>query len=62
MTQTASQPQLLDVMKNSLRGLEDTTLINPDDVEILSLRRMLRQKIDELEMRQGLDSTLSLVN
>jgi len=40
---------LLNAMKDCLRDLENTTLISPDDLDIIDEKRILRQKIAELE-------------
>ena len=40
---------LLDAMKDCLRDLESVKLLSPDDLDILDEKRILRQKIDELE-------------
>ena len=45
------QPELLEALKKSLRDLENVKILNPDDSEILLLRRILRQRIAELENR-----------
>jgi hypothetical protein len=44
-----SKPELLDAMKDCLRELETTKLISPDDLDIIDQKRILRQKIAELE-------------
>ena len=36
-------------MKDCLRELETTKLISPDDLDIIDQKRILRQKIAELE-------------
>ena len=36
-------------MKDCLRDLEKTKLISPDDLDIIDEKRILRQKIAELE-------------
>jgi hypothetical protein len=43
------EPELLDAMKDCLRDLENTKLLSPDDLDIIDQKRILRQKIDELE-------------
>jgi len=45
------QPELLEALKKSLRNLENSKILNPDDNQILLLRRILRQRIAELENR-----------
>lgn len=40
---------LLDAMKGCLRDLETVKLLSPDDLDILDEKRILRQKIYELE-------------
>jgi hypothetical protein len=43
------EPELLDAMKDCLRELENVRLISPDDLDIIDQKRILRQKIAELE-------------
>jgi hypothetical protein len=43
------KPELVDAMKDCLRDLENTKLISPDDLDIIDQKRILRQKIAELE-------------
>jgi hypothetical protein len=43
------EPGLLDALKDSLRDLENVKLISPDDLDIIDEKRILRQKIAELE-------------
>jgi hypothetical protein len=43
------EPGLLRAMKDSLRDLENVELISPDDIDIIDQKRILRQKIAELE-------------
>lgn len=40
---------LLNAMKDCLRDLESVKLLSPDDLDILDEKRILRQKIYELE-------------
>ena len=40
---------LLDAMKDCLHDLENVELISPDDLDIIDEKRILRQKIAELE-------------
>jgi hypothetical protein len=40
---------LLDAMKGCLHDLENVTLINPDDLDIIDQKRLLRQTIAGLE-------------
>ena len=47
------KPDLLHAMKESLRDLENTKLLNPNDIEILKLRRTLKQQIEALERQQS---------
>ena len=44
-----SKPELVDAMKDCLRSLENTKLISPNDLDIIDEKRILRQKIAELE-------------
>jgi hypothetical protein len=44
-----SKPELLDAMRECLQKLEQLKLINPDDLDIIDEKRILRQKIAELE-------------
>ena len=46
------QPDLLEAMKASLRDLDNLKLLSPDDLEILDLRRNLREQIAALERQQ----------
>jgi hypothetical protein len=41
--------ELLDAMKSCLQDLERMELFGPDDLAIIDERRILRQKIAELE-------------
>jgi hypothetical protein len=41
--------ELLDAMKECLRMLENTTLLSPDDLDIINQKRTLRQQIAKLE-------------
>ena len=41
---------LLDAMKGCLHDLEELKLLSPDDLDIIDERRILRQKIAELEV------------
>ncbi len=43
------KPELVDAMKDCLRDWENTKLISPDDLDIIDEKRILRQKIAELE-------------
>jgi hypothetical protein len=43
------KPELLDAMKDCLHDLENTKLISADDLDIIDQKRILRQKIAELE-------------
>jgi hypothetical protein len=45
----SDEPGLLDALKDSLRDLEKVKLIGPDDLDIIDEKRILRQKIAELE-------------
>lgn len=47
------QADLLQAMKQSLRDLDNLKLLNPNDLEILHLRRTLRKQIDRLERQQS---------
>jgi hypothetical protein len=42
-------PELVHAMKDCLRDLENTKLISPSDLDIIDEKRILRQKIAELE-------------
>ena len=48
----AIKAELTEAMKESLRDLENLRLLNPNDREILNLRRNLKEKIAELEGQQ----------
>ena len=43
------KPELLAAMKDCLRDLENVRLISPDDIHIIYQKRVLREKIAELE-------------
>jgi hypothetical protein len=43
------EPEMLGAMKDCLRDLENVKLISPDDLDIIDEKRILRQKIAELE-------------
>lgn len=43
------KPELVEAMKDCLRNLENTKLISPNDLDIIDEKRILRQKIAELE-------------
>jgi hypothetical protein len=43
------EPELLDAMKDCLRDLDNVKLLSPDDLDIIDQKRILRQKIAELE-------------
>jgi hypothetical protein len=47
------EPDLLDALKGSLRDLENVKLISPDDLDIIDEKRILRQKIAELEREES---------
>lgn len=47
------QADLLRAMKQSLRDLDNLKLLNPNDLEILHLRRNLREQIDRLERQHS---------
>jgi hypothetical protein len=53
----APNAEMLQAMKESLRSLENAKLINPEDIELLTLKRALQAKIEELESRQHPDVT-----
>lgn len=47
------QADLLQAMKQSLRDLDNLKLLSPGDIEILNLRRTLREQIRTLERQQS---------
>ncbi len=49
-----TEPGLLDAMKDCLRDLENVKLLSPDDLDIIDEKRILRQKIAELERERTL--------
>jgi hypothetical protein len=53
---------LLDAMKDCLRDLENVKLLSPDDLDILDEKRILRQKIDELENQDSDGHEMSLTS
>ena len=48
----AINPNSLEVLKQSLRDLEALKLIGPSDLDILDMRRDLKQRIAALEAQQ----------
>jgi len=44
---------LLEAMRESLRDLENLKLLSPDDLDILDLRRNLKERIAVLERQQS---------
>jgi len=48
-----SKADLLEAMKESLQGLENLKLLSPNDLEILDLRRSLKDEISALERQQS---------
>ena len=44
-----SKAELLEAMKGCLHDLDELKLIGPDDLDIIDERRILRQRIAELE-------------
>jgi hypothetical protein len=50
--------ELLDAMKECLHDLENTTLLSPDDLDIIDQKRFLRHQIAELE-KEGDDVQLA---
>ena len=43
------QSELLRQMKYCMLNLQNWTILNPEDIAVLRLRRILREKINELE-------------
>jgi hypothetical protein len=41
--------ELLEAMKGCLHDLDELKLLSPDDLDIIDEKRILRQKIGELE-------------
>ena len=41
--------ELVDALKDCLHDLEELKLISPGDLDVIDERRILRQKIDQLE-------------
>lgn len=48
-----SKAELLEAMKRSLHDLENLKLLSPNDLEILDLRRSLKERIAALEREQS---------
>lgn len=48
-----SKAELLQAMKQSLHDLENLKLLSPNDLEILDLRRSLKERIAVLERDQS---------
>jgi len=49
--------ELLDAMRGSLRDLENLKLFSPSDLDILTQKRELKEKIAELEGVQECDAS-----
>ena len=49
MRDHVAKPELLRVMKDCLRDLENVKMLRPDDLSVVSQKRLLRQTIAELE-------------
>ena len=45
------QSELLRQMKYRVLNLQNWKILNPEDISVLRLRRVLREKINELERR-----------
>ena len=43
------QPELLDTLRQQLQDTENVKVLRADDIEILRVKRTLRQKINDLE-------------
>ena len=41
--------ELIDAMNDTLRAIDDTKLISPEDLEIKAVKRTLRNKVAQLE-------------
>lgn len=52
MTRHIVKADLLDAMKESLRGLEDLNVLSANDPEIVRLKRSLKKTIAELEWEE----------
>ena len=48
-----SKSELLEAMRESLRNLENTKLLSPDDLDILKSRHDLEAKISKLERQDS---------
>ena len=48
-----SKSELLEAMRESLRNLENTKLLSPDDLDILKTRHDLEIKISKLERQNS---------
>jgi hypothetical protein len=48
-----SKPELLEAMRESLRNLENTELLSPNDLDILKSRHDLEAKIAKLERQDS---------
>jgi hypothetical protein len=53
------EPGLLRAMKDCLRDLENVKLISPGDLDIVDEKRILRQKIAELEREDSDDQMVA---
>ena len=46
------KPEMLEALKQSLHDLENLTLLSPDDLDIIELRRDLKANIEAIETQQ----------
>lgn len=54
MREHVSKQELLRVMKDCLRDLENVKMLSPNDLSIVDQKRTLRQTIAELERSEDL--------
>jgi hypothetical protein len=47
------QAALLEALRQSLRDLENLTLLSPEDLQIIEARRNLKAEIASMEEQQG---------
>ena len=47
--------ELIDAMNDTLQALDDIKLVSPEDLEIVFLKRKLRNKVAQLECETALD-------
>jgi hypothetical protein len=55
-----SPRHLADILRDTIRSVEQNTDLHPDDVSLLELKRILNQKIAALELEATKEQTAGL--